>query len=281
MVTFLFWTKTIGLESELVLMEHYHAQNKELSVEIEQMENELKEMESELESIYQKIHHLDNWLNQLEGLHEEVDTLYGVLPPILKEDLSLGKSEKKEMNTVRIASLKWNETEESSLTLSDLHDSIARLYERADQQKLEYNQLKMELESRIMEARMIPSIRPAEGRITSTFGMRQDPFTKRPSQHLGIDIANQYLSPIYATANGTVLTAERQRGYGLSVYLDHGNGYQTLYAHLAKIVVHSGEKVEQGDIIGYMGSSGRSTGVHLHYEIHKDGQPIDPFPYLN
>src|SRR5690606_10530774 len=154
----------------------------------------------------------------------------------------------KEEHTVRIASIEENS---QSFSLTDLRHSLDSLYERASWQEEEYNKLKATLQTKILEARVIPSIRPAEGRLTSTFGARKDPFTRRHSEHLGIDIANHYFSPIYVTADGTVLSAERKSGYGQTIYVDHGNGYQTLYAHLAQIDVQVGDSVKQGNTIGY------------------------------
>jgi murein DD-endopeptidase MepM/ murein hydrolase activator NlpD len=98
--------------------------------------------------------------------------------------------------------------------------------------------------------------------------------------HQGIDFADSFRSPIYATAHGEVIFAARNGGYGNHIQIDHGNGYVTTYSHLTSFDVKVGDKVEKGDMIGRMGSTGRSTGVHLHYEIHKDGNSINPSPYL-
>ncbi|EGL83107.1 Peptidase M23 [Caldalkalibacillus thermarum TA2.A1] len=98
--------------------------------------------------------------------------------------------------------------------------------------------------------------------------------------HYGIDFANRLGRPIYATADGTVTFAGSNGGYGNQVHIDHGNGYLTSYSHLQTIKVNQGDQVKKGDMIGKMGSTGCSTGVHLHYEIHLNGQPINPFPYL-
>ncbi len=115
---------------------------------------------------------------------------------------------------------------------------------------------------------------------TSSFGVRKDPFTNRPARHNGADFASFKLAPIVATADGTVRFSGIRSGYGRVVEVDHGYGFITRYAHMAKAYVKRGQKVKQGDKLGGMGSTGRSTGTHLHYEIHFQGQAQDPDNFL-
>lgn len=122
-----------------------------------------------------------------------------------------------------------------------------------------------------------PSIRPSTARISSEFGYRVDPVSKRISRrHNGIDFAGKPDSPIVATADGVVRHAGWVSGYGQAVLVDHGFGYSTLYAHTTGLRVKEGDVVKRGDKIATMGSSGRSTGTHLHYEVWKDGQAVNP-----
>lgn len=121
----------------------------------------------------------------------------------------------------------------------------------------------------------------AEGaRLTSRYGVRRDPFTRRPTHHSGIDFASRSMEPILATAPGTVKAARWSGAYGNMVTIDHGNGFLTRYAHLKKMKVSRGDTVTRGQEIGGMGSTGRSTATHLHYEIHFDGRARDPKTYL-
>jgi len=124
---------------------------------------------------------------------------------------------------------------------------------------------------------------PLYGRITSRFGWRKDPFTGKRAFHTGLDFRASYKQPIFATASGKVVYAGWARGYGRMVKIRHKHGYTTLYAHMFHIKVKSGQWVKAGQIIGYAGSTGRSTGVHLHYEIRRYGKLINPikFLYLN
>jgi murein DD-endopeptidase MepM/ murein hydrolase activator NlpD len=128
----------------------------------------------------------------------------------------------------------------------------------------------------------IPSTEPVHGtNFTSGFGVRSDPFKGRAAMHPGIDLAGPYGTPIYATADGTVGRAEwNSGGYGNLVEIDHGHGIQTRYGHLSRSIVHAGERVKRGQLIAYMGSTGRSTGSHLHYEVRLDGTAVNPIPFL-
>ncbi len=120
----------------------------------------------------------------------------------------------------------------------------------------------------------------AEKTITSPYGTRQDPFTKKNKQHKGIDFAGKIGTELYAVAPGRVISAGERTGYGTTVEIDHGLGFTTLYAHLSKVIVSRGDWVRPGTIVGLGGSSGRSTGPHLHYEIRYKGNPFNPSNFV-
>lgn len=117
-------------------------------------------------------------------------------------------------------------------------------------------------------------------RITSNFGQRQDPFTKKNKHHKGIDFAGKIGTELYAVAPGRVISAGDRVGYGTTVEIDHGLGFTTLYAHLSKVMVTRGDWVRPGTVVGLGGSSGRSTGPHLHYEIRYKGTPFNPTKFV-
>jgi len=125
-----------------------------------------------------------------------------------------------------------------------------------------------------------PSLWPVVGPITSSFGERQDPFNGEGAFHAGIDISTSFGQAVRATADGVVLTAGLASGYGREVMIDHGHGIQTLYGHLSGFAVSSGQEVKRGQIVGYVGTSGRSTGPHLHYEVRIRNTPVNPHKYL-
>jgi murein DD-endopeptidase MepM/ murein hydrolase activator NlpD len=126
-----------------------------------------------------------------------------------------------------------------------------------------------------------PSVWPVEGIVTSSFGSRLDPFKGEGAFHTGIDIATNQGDAVRAPADGTVVKAGMGTGYGREVILDHGHGVQTLYAHLSGFAVIAGQDIRRGDILGYVGSSGHSTGPHLHYEVRIHDIPVNPAKYLH
>lgn len=125
-----------------------------------------------------------------------------------------------------------------------------------------------------------PSIWPVKGVLTSGFGWRSSPFGVGRDFHPGIDIAGPVGIPIVATADGTVVFAGWDQGYGKSVRINNGYGFETLFGHLEQFVVYAGEKVNRGEVIGYLGNTGLSTGPHLHYEIYRDNVPVNPTRYI-
>ena len=132
---------------------------------------------------------------------------------------------------------------------------------------------------KLLEA--IPAIQPLSNkdltRIASGFGNRIDPVYKIPKFHAGLDFTAPIGTPIYATADGTIKTANfNAGGYGNHVVINHGYGYETLYGHMVRIKAREGQNVKRGEVIGYVGNTGKSTGPHCHYEVHRNGSPLDP-----
>ena len=125
-----------------------------------------------------------------------------------------------------------------------------------------------------------PSIWPVEGRVGSSFGEREDPFNGEGKFHTGVDIEAPYGTPVRASADGEVSGASMGAGYGREVVLDHGHGFLTVYGHLSAIAVLAGQHVIRGQVIGYVGQSGRATGPHLHYEVRINNVPVNPHKYL-
>ncbi len=137
-----------------------------------------------------------------------------------------------------------------------------------------------DVEQREALASATPSIWPAHGWLTGTFGGRSDPFTGERGFHQGLDISLEKGSPVYATADGTVDTAAYSGDYGNLIVLRHGYGLTTRYGHLSAFNVKTGQQVHRGDVIGYVGATGRATGAHLHYEILANGKLINPLQLL-
>ncbi|MDD2523487.1 MAG: M23 family metallopeptidase [Endomicrobiia bacterium] len=144
-----------------------------------------------------------------------------------------------------------------------------------------YSEVVSHISAQREKFRYTPSIWPCKGVISSPFGFRLHPIFRNKFFHPAIDIANVKNTPIFSTADGIVIFAGWQAGYGYVVSVEHGYNYRTVYAHLAKILVKKGEIVVKGQEIAKMGNTGRSTGTHVHYEIHYNKRPINPMKYLS
>jgi murein DD-endopeptidase MepM/ murein hydrolase activator NlpD len=131
-----------------------------------------------------------------------------------------------------------------------------------------------------IRANSAPNLWPVEGQITASFGERIDPFNGEGAFHSGVDISANVGSPVIAPADGAVTFADFLGGYGRAIMVDHGHGITTRYGHLSSLAVTAGQIIHRGDTIGYVGSSGRSTGPHLHYEVRINDAPVNPYKYL-
>lgn len=134
--------------------------------------------------------------------------------------------------------------------------------------------------SPLFQSEGLPNIWPVEGRLMSYFGRRSDPFSGEGAFHAGIDISVPTGTPVQATADGMVMSAEWAGPYGRMVVIDHGNAVHTHYAHLSQLDVLAGQWVRRGAVIGQSGSSGRATGAHVHYEVRRSGTPVNPNQFL-
>jgi murein DD-endopeptidase MepM/ murein hydrolase activator NlpD len=144
-----------------------------------------------------------------------------------------------------------------------------------------YDNIAQLIKNQSVKLTSIPAIQPVSNKqldhIASGFGMRIDPVYGTPKMHKGLDFTAPQGTPIYATGNGSVVTADGSvGGFGNHVVINHGYGYQTLYGHMVRIKVRPGQRVKRGEIIGWVGSTGKSTGPHCHYEVHVNGQEVDP-----
>lgn len=162
----------------------------------------------------------------------------------------------------------------------DIALSLNSLTARVAFQQDSYDEIEKLIKNQGEKLACIPAIQPVSNkdltRIGSGFGMRIHPIYGIPKMHYGIDFTSPQGTPIYATGNGTVITAGEGTGTGNHVVIDHGYGYQTVYMHMVRIKTHVGEHVKRGEVIGWVGSTGASTGPHCHYEVHIDGVPVDP-----
>lgn len=166
-------------------------------------------------------------------------------------------------------------------TATNLDSELERFEARLENREQQLQILETLLHNRSLEEQFSLSGKPVEkGWISSYFGKRTDPFTGKPAMHNGVDFAGKEGSNILAVAGGVVTWTGSRTGYGDMVEISHGDGYVTRYAHNKKNLVQPGDVVRKGDVIALMGSSGRSTGAHVHYEVYKHGRPVDPSSYV-
>lgn len=151
---------------------------------------------------------------------------------------------------------------------------------RASRLSRKLDHVQSQLEERVRWISSMPSVAPVKGIVTSGFGTRRDPITGRRTFHPAVDIAAPPGQEVRAPADGLVTRAGRIGGLGNAVYLSHGFGIATRFGHMSRLEVRPGQRVERGELLGYVGSTGRSTGYHLHYEVHVDGQAINPLGYI-
>jgi murein DD-endopeptidase MepM/ murein hydrolase activator NlpD len=264
------------------LKESYDGQERSLSNQIIQKNSELEQLQGNLIDLNQQS-------NEFKAKLEEMKKLKSVIEQITPT----GKTGKIENTT---------STEKSSRSLPPAHiggtdnavtsDDVASLVtgtkEGLTSLVTDITALIGDLtesEAKLQEALHLQNITPtlwpvASRTITSGFGIRIDPFTGKPSMHTGLDINGELNDKVYATAEGKVLFAEFDDQHGNHILIDHTHGLKTEYLHLNRMLVKRGDPVLKGQLIGLMGTTGRSTGTHLHYEVHKNDVQIDPTPYL-
>lgn len=161
-----------------------------------------------------------------------------------------------------------------------LDASIDQLAGQFDSQQAQLSALQSLLLDAKIDSNLKPTGMPADGYISSYFGVRPDPFDGHGERHTGIDIAVPYGTAVHAVAEGMVTFAGVRNGYGNVVEIDHGNGYMTRYAHNSQLLVHPGERVQVGQVIADAGSTGHSTGSHVHFEVWYDGRVVNPLAYV-
>ena len=164
--------------------------------------------------------------------------------------------------------------------IKEMHQQLKQLEEASQSQTNTFTQLIKKLEEQKNMLAHTPAIRPSRGLVTSAFAYRLSPFTGKREFHKGMDIANQHGTPIVATADGIISFAGDDGAFGTVVIIDHGYGLNTRYAHLDNSIKNKGDLAHRGETIGYMGNTGRSTGPHVHYEVHLNGVPINPEKYI-
>lgn len=245
----------IGSPKEKVLQQ----QNKVLR-------DEYKDIEKQLESV-------QNQMKELEKRDNDVYRAIFEANPI--PDSARAKELEQKQEVAKVEKIKDHQLATS------IRQTLEALKSRILAQKKSYTEVEELVKNKEELLARTPAIQPVANkdlnRIASGFGSRIDPVYKTVKFHYGLDFSAPQGTPIYSTADGTVTTAgSTGNGYGNHVIINHGYGYETLYGHMVRVKVNNGQKVKRGEVIGWVGSTGKSTGPHCHYEVHKNGEKLDP-----
>ncbi len=240
------------------------------------LKRELKNYEFQFDLVSKRLGEIENVISNIEERDNELYRNYFEASPVSDEQRKAGFG-----GVNRYKSLEGYGNSEQIIETTKKLDILSR---RIVVQSKSLDEIRLLAEKKEELLASIPSIQPIRNedlkRMASGYGWRIDPFTKTRKRHYGMDFSASRGTPIYAPGNGVVKRADsRSSGYGRHIRIDHGFGYVTVYAHLNKYNVKRGQKVKRGDIIGYVGSTGRSVAPHLHYEIIKDGKKINPLNF--
>ena len=230
--------------------------------------NQLKTEKDQLKDNYSRLEQVakerDVQVASLGSLAGEVSALYGL----------------KQQTTLVTATAEQIHDAEVSSSLDQLHALRTSALSGATMVGLTMGLTRNATTADWFRANAAPNLWPVEGQVTGSFGERIDPFNGEGAFHSGVDIGSSYGHPIIAPADGVVTFTDQLGGYGKAIMIDHGNGISTRYCHLSGFAVTAGQAVHRGDVIGYVGASGRSTGPHLHYEVRINDTPVNPYKYL-
>ena len=230
--------------------------------------NQLRTEKDQLKSNYSRLEQVakerDLQVASLGSIASEVSALYGL----------------KQQPTLVTATSEKIQDEEVSSSLDQLHALRTSALSGATMVGLTMGLTRNVTTADWIKANSAPNLWPVEGQVTGSFGERIDPFNGEGAFHSGVDIGSSFGHPIVAPADGVVTMTDTMGGYGKTIMISHGNGISTRYGHLSGFAVTAGQHVQRGEVIGYVGESGRSTGPHLHYEVRINDTPVNPYKYL-
>lgn len=221
--------------------------NKQNKYQLNATQQDIKDKQMEVDTYKNSIANIKDKVDELNDLESKINSILG-------------------SGAIKFPTSRGGAGINPSTTSLDLDGSINKLKDSLSK-----------LQAYELAQRKIPSVLPCAGNFTSKFGIRSNPFSIRSSEtHPGIDIAGSIGTPIKASADGVVTYSGWESGYGNVIKINHGNGYESFYGHNSKLLVNEGTQVKRGDVIALMGSTGRSTGTHCHFEVRLNGNPIDP-----
>lgn len=241
------------------------------------MRNEIRVLREQYTSLHDELDNIDKSISELENRDNNIYRSVFESAP-LPDSVRIGKK----YSAIDPAQFAYTS---SDVLIENVRNTVEALRNRVRVQQRSYDTLEHLVKAKAQMLGSIPAIQPVSNksleRLASGFGYRIDPIYKTPKMHTGLDFAAPIGTPVYATGDGVVSESGIDNsGYGIHVIINHGYGYETLYGHMVKIKARNGERVVRGQVIGWVGSTGKSTGPHCHYEVIKNGDKIDPVHYF-
>jgi murein DD-endopeptidase MepM/ murein hydrolase activator NlpD len=222
------------------------------------LQHEAQVLRERYDNLQRKVKQTNEQLASLQLLAEEVTTAYGVKKQLAGSPDLIGEAAG---GTSLVPTMRETLAEYSYLRTTNLARRQRNIFSRGD-------------------VNVLPSLWPVNGRLMGGYGVRSDPFSGEGAMHTGVDISAPQGTAVRVTADGIVIHAGWNGGYGRCVIVDHGNNYQTWYAHLSRMDVIEGQEIRQGEVLGAVGATGRATGAHLHYEVRIGSTPVNPYRFL-
>ncbi|MCG6908168.1 MAG: peptidoglycan DD-metalloendopeptidase family protein [Desulfobacteraceae bacterium] len=245
------------------------------AAQIARQKEEIHHQRRQIQRFAADINHLKNRVAALDVLEQEIRAAANLSEDGDQEGIfGVGGPPPDDLDTELALAERHNSL------MRDMHAQVSVLKRAAGQKQQDLETLLSGVEAQRNLLARTPTILPAKGWISSRFGYRKSPFGGRREFHKGVDIAAKNRSPVVATADGVVTFSGAKAAYGKTIVIDHGHGIVTSYAHLSKTLVKAGRHVKRGDTVGLVGSTGRSTGPHLHYEVRLNGMPVNPQKYV-
>ena len=241
--------------------------------ELARLKDQVKEQSQQFEDLALKIDSFSDRMEELRQVDKKIRTLAYETSHDKKLPLGVGGSDKE----TRIKDLM---DKDQNTIVAEMHKNINKLNDDANMREKSFKELLAFLNEQKSVLASTPSLWPVEGWVTSEFGSRKSPFGAGTEFHKGLDISTRFGKEIIAPADGLVVKSGFEQHDGNYVRLEHGHGFETAYLHLSRVAAKQGMRVKRGDIIGYVGDTGRSTGPHLHYAVSVNGVAVDPERFL-
>lgn len=249
--------------------------NRHLEKKTESQTYEIALQRKQIQNFAEEVNTLKSKIVALNDFEKRIRIIAGIAPSDRQKGIfGVGGSTPEDLNA------KIPLTEKHNSLVREMNDQMKQLDLASIAQEEGFESLIKYLVDQGNLLAHTPAVRPTRGMLTSRFGSRVSPFTGQSEFHEGLDIANSYGTSVIATADGVVTFADAKGAWGNIIMVSHGHGMVTCYAHLSKFLKKSGDKVKRGEVIGEVGTTGRTTGPHLHYEVRLNGTPINPEKYI-